>query len=209
MIKYSFNYIYKLFIEAARDIPKWAPDWIQSHRKFHGYESLEDIPKNFPIKYYRDALPVDDNLVTKLNETIENRRRKEINNFINQISSAIYPIFRKMSRSVTGDNESNEIIERLKSNIMEIEKKIDLYKKDLKLGEEVAAILTKHKDYSSISSEDMEKMFDFYAFNENKPLEENLKDVDILYKKALKAGLNSIYIKNPKTIYEILQDFEY
>ena len=40
-------------------------------------------------------------------------------------------------------------------------------------------------------------------------IQENLKDVDILYKKALKAGLNSIYIKNSKTIYEILQDFEY
>ena len=56
---------------------------------------------------------------------------------------------------------------------------MNLYKKDLKLGEEVVAILTKHKDYSSISSEDMEKMFDFYAFNENKPLEENLKDAKI------------------------------
>ncbi len=65
----SFNYIYNLLKEAARDVPDFYPDWVREHPLLERYETLSEITKEIPVEDYREPVVIDFNEM-KISDTL-------------------------------------------------------------------------------------------------------------------------------------------
>jgi len=89
MNKLSWQYIYNLFVQAAEDVPSWAPEWVKKHPHFEQYKSLEDIPKSFPIKYYREPIQIEEGTKQEIQKSIDAHAGRLINGAASQVSRII------------------------------------------------------------------------------------------------------------------------
>lgn len=69
----SFNYIYNLLKEAARDIPHFYPEWVRSHPVLERYDTLSEITKAIPVEDYREVAKIDFDQLTLAESALEDK----------------------------------------------------------------------------------------------------------------------------------------
>ena len=125
----SFKYIYNLFVQAAEDVPSWAPEWVKKHPHFEQYESLEDIVKSFPIKYYREPLIIEKRIIDNFEESIDEQRKDAIWDVVNGLYKIIGSYLERVENATPQIHLLSSKILPLKLSLQENSRKI----KDLEI----------------------------------------------------------------------------
>ena len=203
MNKLSWQYIYDLFVQAAEDVPSWAPEWVKKHPQFEKYKSLEDIPKAFPIKYYRENLDADNKIINKLGLIVHTNRH----NKIYQVINSVIPL---LEFAMRWSGNIRDKLSRIPMDIKFLEKEISSKENGMKslknfisLQEEAELLLNNSEFFSELSESDKAKINTAIAIFSNKNSENKAALAESIKRNK---RLNDLFEKEINTNKQLLSE---